>query len=172
MSIKMRALSQSRQIEYLSQTDLLTGAKNRNHFENRLSEYPGLCQESVACVYADVNGLHETNNEQGHRMGDHMLCRVASEMIGVFGEQDTYRIGGDEFVGVRVDRTAEEMAADIERMDRILKDEGFFVSFGMATREKANGSIDMDEVVNEAESDMYASKRAYYADAAHDRRGR
>ena len=36
MSIKMRALSQSRQIEYLSQTDLLTGAKNRNHYENQL----------------------------------------------------------------------------------------------------------------------------------------
>ncbi len=32
MNIKIRALEQSRQIEYLSQTDLLTGLKNRNYY--------------------------------------------------------------------------------------------------------------------------------------------
>ena len=37
MSIKIRTLSQSRQIEYMSQTDLLTGVKNRNYFDNLTS---------------------------------------------------------------------------------------------------------------------------------------
>ena len=57
MSIKIRALSQSRQIQYMSQTDLLTGAKNRNHYENRLQGYPEMCSLNLICVYADVNGL-------------------------------------------------------------------------------------------------------------------
>jgi hypothetical protein len=48
MSVKMRALLQSRQIEYLSQTDLLTGAKNRNHYENRLQTYPDMCRSNLA----------------------------------------------------------------------------------------------------------------------------
>ncbi len=80
MSVKMRALLQSRQIEYLSQTDLLTGAKNRNHYENRLQTYPDMCRSNLACVYADVNGLHEMNNRYGHPAGDKMLREVAEAM--------------------------------------------------------------------------------------------
>lgn len=59
MSVKIRALSQSRQIEYMSQTDLLTGLKNRNHFENMMKLYPEMCKSNLICVYGDVNGLHE-----------------------------------------------------------------------------------------------------------------
>ncbi|MDO4539283.1 MAG: diguanylate cyclase, partial [Coriobacteriales bacterium] len=94
MNVKMRALSQTRQIEFLSQTDLLTGAKNRNHYENQLPGYLGRCASSLACVYADVNGLHETNNEQGHQAGDAMLRETAEAMRRCFGDQHVYRIGG------------------------------------------------------------------------------
>ena len=70
MSIKIRALEQSRQIKYMSTTDLLTGVKNRNCYENHLQDYPEMCTSNLICVYADANGLHEMNNRLGHAAGD------------------------------------------------------------------------------------------------------
>lgn len=92
-SIKIRGLAQSRQITYLSQTDLLTGAKNRNHYESCLHGYPEMCASSLVCVYADVNGLHEMNNRDGHAAGDRMLREVAEAIVRCFGSEHTYRMG-------------------------------------------------------------------------------
>ena len=172
MSIKMRALSQSRQIEYLSQTDLLTGAKNRNHYENRLMEYPEMCTSNLICVYADVNGLHEMNNTEGHQAGDRMLQEVARVMQQRFGTEDTYRIGGDEFVCFRVDGQLEKVSSEINKMSLELAKKGYFVSFGFATYEISQDEFDIYEIVKKAESNMFDAKRKYYHEMDIDRTNR
>lgn len=172
MGIKIRELAQSKQVEYMGQTDLLTGAKNRNHYENRLKEYPKMCATSLSCVYADVNGLHEMNNRDGHAAGDKMLCEVAEAMRQRFGGEHTYRIGGDEFVAFRVDGQAKDLPAEIDQMRTSLSQKGYFVSFGIATREKSQGEPDMRDIVNEAEIDMFADKRKFYLRSENDRRSR
>ena len=172
MSIKIRALSQSRQIQYMSQTDLLTGAKNRNHYENRLKEYPKMCTSNLICVYADVNGLHEMNNRYGHPAGDRMLREVAEAMQECFGQEHTYRIGGDEFAAFRVDGQPENLASEIDRLKRALSKKGYHVSFGTAVHEKSQGEMNMVEIVNEAENNMFAAKREFYRRAENDRRSR
>ena len=172
MNVKIRALAQSRQIEYLSQTDLLTGVKNRNHYENRLPKYPEMCTSNLICVYGDANGLHEINNRQGHLAGDSMLRDAAAAMQQYFGPEHTYRIGGDEFVAFRVDGQPEEVSSAVDRMSRELDKRGWHVSFGMAAHEMAQGAPDMDELVKQAESDMFAAKREFYRQSAHDRRVR
>ena len=172
MSIKIRSLAQSRQIEYMGQTDLLTGAKNRNHYESRLQEYPQMCSSNLTCVYADVNGLHEMNNRDGHAAGDKMLCEVAEAMRQRFGDNHTYRIGGDEFVSFRVDGQPTELQSEIDQMRQDLNRKGYYVSFGIATRDKAQGTMDMREIVNEAEADMFALKREFYSQSKNDRRNR
>lgn len=172
MSIKMRALAQSRQIRIMSQTDLLTGVKNRNHFENRLREYPKLCASNLICVYADVNGLHEMNNRNGHSEGDRMLCEVAEVLRRYFGLEHTYRIGGDEFVAFRADGKPEDLPAEMEALMGDLSQKGYHVSFGTAARDKAQGEMDVHALVNEAESNMFAAKRAFYRQSGNDRRSR
>ena len=172
MSIKIRSLAQSRQIQYLSQTDLLTGAKNRNHYENMLPGYPKLCASSLACVYADVNGLHEMNNKNGHSAGDSMLCEVAEAMQRYFGQEHTYRIGGDEFVAFRVDGQPESLPFEMDRLSQALSKKGYHVSFGIAVRKKAQGELNMRELVNEAETNMFAAKREFYRQSGNDRRSR
>ena len=162
MSIKMKALSQSRQIEYLSQTDLLTGAKNRNHYENQLTRYPQMCNSNLICVYADVNGLHEMNNNEGHLAGDRMLQEVARVMQQWFGSEDTYRIGGDEFVCFRVDGRVENISSEIDQMSRDLAQKGYYVSFGFSAREINQDEFDMREMVKEAEGNMFEAKKEYY----------
>lgn len=172
MSIKIRALAQSRQIEYISQTDLLTGVKNRNHYENQLPKYPQRCQSNLICVYGDVNGLHEMNNRHGHPAGDRMLREVASTMQAYFGTEHTYRIGGDEFAAFKPDAPLEEASAEIERMRQALAQKGYYVSFGIAEREKEPGAFPMSELIREAENGMYAAKREFYRQPEHNRRNR
>lgn len=172
MSIKIRALVQSRQIEYMGQTDLLTGLKNRNYYENRLQEYPKMCKSNLICVYGDVNGLHEVNNRQGHLAGDRMLCEVAAAMRTHFGSEHTCRIGGDEFAAFRMDAQPETVSAEIEEMRQELAEKGYHVAFGMAVCEKEQGSFDMQAFVKEAESAMFSAKDEFYRQPEHNRRRR
>ena len=172
MNIKMRALAQSRQIEYMGQTDLLTGVKNRNHYEERLQGYPEMCTSSLVCVYADVNGLHEMNNREGHSAGDRMLREVASKMQQCFGREHTYRIGGDEFAAFRVDGQAEEVSAEIDRIRQELAREKYHVSFGMSVQEQTEGKLNMAELIKEAEDKMFAAKKEFYRQPEHNRRNR
>ena len=172
MSIKIRALAQSKQIEYMGQTDLLTGVKNRNYYESRLREYPKSCTSNLCCVYADANGLHEMNNKHGHAAGDKMLCEVAEAIQRRFGKEDTYRIGGDEFVGFRADGRLEDLTLEVDQLRRSLSAKGYHVSFGMAVRAKVRGKVDMCDLVNEAEINMFAEKREFYRKSENDRRSR
>ena len=172
MSIKIRTLIQSRQIKYMSQTDLLTGVKNRNYYENQLQKYPKRCSSTLFCVYGDVNGLHEVNNRQGHSAGDRMLREVAAAMQAYFGPDHTYRVGGDEFVALRMDVPPETMSAELERLRQELAGKGYHVSFGMAVREKRQGPFEMQELVKEAESAMFSAKREFYRQPEHNRRSR
>ena len=172
MSIKIRALAQTKQIEYMSQTDLLTGLKNRNHFENQLMKYPEMCKWNLICVYGDVNGLHEVNNRQGHPAGDRMLREVATVMQAYFGQEHTYRIGGDEFAAFRMDTPPEDVSAEIERMRQELTGKGYYVSFGLAVHEKGQDSFDMHKLVKKAEDAMFSAKREFYRLPEHNRRHR
>lgn len=86
------------QIIHMSIYDNLTGLLNRNSYEANLSAYIDSCNEMIACIYIDANGLHELNNFYGHAAGDKMLQSVADLLKEMFGPEDSFRIGGDEFV--------------------------------------------------------------------------
>ncbi len=172
MSIKMNGLAQAGRLEYVSQTDILTGLKNRNHFEAKVQEYPELCSTNLICVYGDVNGLHEINNTQGHVAGDKMLREVAKHIRQCFGSEHSFRVGGDEFVAFRVDTEREDVACELEQIEEKLGKNGYHVSFGVAFREKAEGGINMHDIVKEAERNMYAAKERFYHNSENNRRNR
>ena len=60
MRVKFRLLLQNRRNRQLSETDLLTGVKNRNCFERKKDLYPDLCQKCVACVFVYLD-LFQSN---------------------------------------------------------------------------------------------------------------
>ena len=60
-------------IREMGTVDLLTGLLNRNSYQRNMKGYPMMNFQTLACVYCDVNGLHELNNSQGHEAGDEML---------------------------------------------------------------------------------------------------
>ena len=167
---KFRMLSQARKIRHMSETDLLTGAKNRNYYEEHQAEYPDRCQRSLVCLYADVNGLHELNDTQGHHAGDVMLQTVAAALIECFGAEHTYRIGGDEFVCMRPDGSETETRQDAARIASALAAQQYNISVGIASAEKPD--LDMAAMTAAAEGEMYQAKRAYYQQTGRDRRRR
>ncbi len=144
----------------IAETDLNTGLKNRNAYESQMHSYPMRCTNTLSCVYVDVNGLHQLNNTRGHAAGDEMLQKVAAHVQDIFGEEYSYRVGGDEFVAFAMDRSAEEMRDLIRTLVRAVDEDGYSVAVGTAT--SSAGGIDMSVLVKSAEQRMYMAKEEYY----------
>lgn len=168
--LRFRALAQARHIRYLSETDLLTGAKNRNSYEQLCMKYADRCQRFLTCAFADVNGLHEMNNTKGHKAGDVMLQTVAKALLDRFGSEHVYRVGGDEFVAFAPDAPEEEIARDLKRIGAELSAQGYDISVGIISGEK--GSMDLAQMLADAEKEMYRKKELYYQQPEHERRKR
>lgn len=147
-------------LQEVAETDLNTGLKNRNAYENQLHDYPMHCTNTLSCVYLDVNGLHELNNTQGHAAGDEMLKTVAAEVRNVFGPEYSYRVGGDEFVAFAMDKSADEMRQLIRTLVNSVREAGYSVAVGTATH--SAGGINMDVLIKGAEQRMYMAKEEHY----------
>lgn len=161
MRTKLTKLYQACEIAYLSRTDTLTQLRNRNNYESRLEDYPRADAKVLVCAYVDANGLRETNNTHGHDAGDKLLCAIARQMRERFGEKDTYRIGGDEFVAIIPDGSLAQVRKSLEGMQKELAAQRYFVSCGAA--ETASKFANMRGLVRAAEKEMYAQKREHYA---------
>ena len=144
----------------IAETDLNVGLKNRNAYESQMRDYPMHCSSTLSCVYMDVNGLHELNNTYGHAAGDEMLKTVAALVRDIFGEEYSYRVGGDEFVAFALDKSAEEMRELIHTLVHSVEEAGYSVAVGTATH--SAGGIDMDVLVKSAEQRMYLAKEEHY----------
>ena len=158
-------------IREMGTVDLLTGLLNRNCYQKNLLAYPNMQFDSLACVYCDVNGLHELNNSQGHEAGDEMLREVALTIRNYFGDAHSYRIGGDEFVAFVLNADMENVAKQSEAIAKKLQAKDYYVSIGISIGSPKN--LDqMEELVKKAETEMYEAKRIFYENGGRERRRR
>ncbi len=149
-------------IKNMGAMDYLTGTKNRNSYESEAGEYITKECETLWCVFVDVNGLHEINNALGHKAGDIMLCAVADTMKSIYGKNNVYRFGGDEFVAFAADSTKEEFFKKKKRMVAELAAKNYSVSVGFECGRKEDGIFDIEKIVSAAERYMYKEKKEYY----------
>ena len=147
-------------LTHLAETDQLTQLRNRTSYERYLPLYPTLCRKSLACIYADVNGLHELNEAKGHEAGDTMLKFIADALQAQFGSFHAYRIGGDEYVAFATDTDAEVLTEKLNAFTRIVESEGYHVSVGYEIQ--SAGSIQMSALIKAAENKMYQAKQEFY----------
>lgn len=170
MSLKCQRFLYARKVAVLSETDLLTGLRNRNSYERNPEKYAAGSNRMLTCIYVDVNGLHELNNTSGHETGDKMLQFVGKTLQKEFGEENSFRIGGDEFVVLITGETEEVIKAKIDRVQNIVEEESYHVSIGYAAGNTSE--TDMSLLVNTAEKYMYQAKQRYYQQTGIDRRKR
>ena len=147
--------------------DALTGMYNRNRYEADLYSIQTQGYESLACIYIDVNGLHELNNAKGHSAGDAMLKTVAMRIKNRFGTGLTYRIGGDEFVIFMPDQSEKEADMMCRQLAKTLEEEGYHISAGVQWTSDISS---IESLIKMAEKKMYAEKKKYYEQEANDRR--
>ena len=158
-----------KEIKEKGEKDLMSGLYNRNRYEMDLEMYREFYTSSLACVYIDVNGLHEKNNSEGHEAGDKMLKTVAEQIREKFGSRHAYRIGGDEFLAFAVDMKEEEVSRLGREISEALRKENIEISVGIQWEKEVSS---LEELIKTAEKKMYKAKQKYYEKEEHDRRKR
>ena len=163
-NMKIKGFIFEQKLHEISRIDQLVQMKNRNAYEVEIDSIPNLCKYSLACVYIDVNGLHELNNEKGHNYGDKMLKHIANEVKNAFADELTYRIGGDEFIAFIPDKTEEDLKIMIHEMIEKIEMANYHVAVGYEIEKLSY--LFLDNLIKTAESKMFRDKKQYYKNIA------
>lgn len=155
----------------VSNTDSLTGLKNKNSFtvDFHNIENQGH-QEKYSVIVIDLNGLKTINDTRGHQIGDKYIQDSAAILKkSVFSKsQVVYRIGGDEFVIIMQDasyadinKLIDNINANIDKANETGGSIQLSMSIGHAMFEK---SVDRNfsNTMQRADTMMYNVKREYY----------
>ncbi|BDC94747.1 GGDEF domain-containing protein [Treponema bryantii] len=147
----------------LSTVDLLTGVLNRNEMNNRVMQLsidnrPG--RENIGIVFADLNGLKQMNDNEGHSAGDKLIKDAAKVLKHIFPDKEIYRAGGDEFM-VLLRGTSMSELEDYSRQMKAVAEETETVSFaiGLCVEEDSQSIYD---AMRKADINMYEDKKAFY----------
>lgn len=145
-------------LKNLSYKDCLTGMFNRHMYNQTTEELKSTELTSLGIIYLDINGLKEVNDTLGHEAGDKLIKKTASIIKPLFRD-DTYRIGGDEFVVILPGIPERVFDERIVKLHDKFKENDVAVSIGTSWRDK---DINIIEQVRIADSDMYKEKEEYY----------
>lgn len=148
-----------KRLDYLSHRDMLTGARNRNGFMEKLEELEKL-DHPAGIVFGDVNGLKRANDEEGHVAGDRLLHRTARVMQQFWGDEYVYRAGGDEFVVLLLGISECAFYRKFQEFyDMMNARDDMSVAYGAQWAE--TGST-LSSAFNQADRKMYKDKRKHY----------
>lgn len=151
-------------INSLAYSDKLTGVKNSTAYlqEVALLKNDVLQKKGDFSIFIiDINGLKFVNDNYGHELGNELIIKLTQMIEDVFGEENTYRIGGDEFAVILHGVSPEECAALQRKMESLLEMQKGKIyvsaSIGWANFNKKMDST-YESVFNRADEDMYDQK--------------
>lgn len=162
------------ELRELAFRDPLTGLANRALLQDRLAHAVDRHRRHggpVSVLFLDLDEFKAVNDTHGHGFGDQVLCSVATVLVGIVRRGTTVaRIGGDEFVLLCEDTTADEAEGIADRIKQALADAPLpgpggvlqHVSIGVATLTQADGGPGADvaaRILDAADIAMYQRKR-------------
>jgi len=162
---------QNEELRRLAGRDSLTGCLNRRAFFDAAGDVfePALrANENLCCIMADIDHFKGFNDIFGHATGDKVIQVVARMLANNLRVSDILcRYGGEEFCIILPDTTPGDACAIAERMRANIEANGsaairnvalptITTSFGVAAL--APGTTRIEDLVNEADSALYASK--------------
>lgn len=159
---------EKKHLENLSYVDSLTYAQNRNHFNEYIEKNRRKELYSVGVIYLDLNGLKEINDKMGHLAGDTLIISASYVLQEIFAD-NSYRIGGDEFVVIEQDVLESEFMSKYNKLLVRMKELEISVATGYIWKERC---LNLSEILQAADQKMYEDKKRYYSIAQKDRRRR
>jgi diguanylate cyclase (GGDEF)-like protein len=154
----------------LAHTDPLSGALNRSSFAARFRQLQleaGATDRPLALILLDVDHFKAINDGFGHLTGDTMIRRVAEVIRQNQGPDDVlFRWGGEEFVLLLPDRTAEQACRLARTLSPALRAAPLLVA-GVTLAPTLSAGVThvaaeetADTVLARADAALYAAKRA------------
>lgn len=159
LSMVIRMKNYTKTIGEFAVTDTLTGCQNRAAllwaFNDEFRH-----DTSISVLMCDINGLKKKNDSEGHLAGDKYIRDMAESLVSVFGRQQVFRIGGDEFVVVSLGESKAETEEKIRALKSICAEKAVSFSIGFEYRETANEPF--EQLLQKADERMYSEKKKYY----------
>ena len=171
-------------IEYAHEqayVDALTGLGNRNDYFALVEEINKKITEKIYVSFAilvfDINGLKLINDEHGHEQGDKAIIVAGEVLKELFGEDISFRIGGDELVVIYQNVYEDTLKEKINQLNELIDKHSethqlpckltlsYGYSFFNETKDKR-----YEDVFNKADEKMYKQKTQFYASMKHNRR--
>ncbi|MDQ3487080.1 MAG: sensor domain-containing diguanylate cyclase [Acidobacteriota bacterium] len=159
-------------LEAAALLDPLTGFYNRRGFltvTTRQLLVARRKKQSLILIAADVDDLKTINDTFGHAAGDEALVAAATVLRDSYREADVVaRLGGDEFVVFPLDASVNSVPLLLERLEINLqawreqhpRPYVLSISTGSSVLDASDESVTIEELLAQADSDLYRSKRA------------
>lgn len=157
------------QLRILSETDLMTGIRNRGSGERTVTEMISEGDLGMFILF-DVDKFKSINDNYGHEIGDKVIIEVAHAMQNSFRDNDIiFRLGGDEFAAYALGVTDKKTASQVTKrlFDNISKikipelvktERTIAISAGAAFLDGTE-KISFKELYNRADEGVYKSKK-------------
>ena len=157
---------EKRRLEDSANRDYLTGLYNRKYLDRNLETWRALATTGgtpFSCLMIDVDHFKEVNDSHGHDVGDQVLREVADVLRnGCRGEDIIGRVGGDEFMVLLLETSAELACSLAKRLCAALEKKslpcGRRVTMSMGVSGYQSGDTVAD-VLKRADSALLVAKR-------------
>ncbi len=158
------------EVLYLSRYDSLTGVYNRRYFDEIVASYikkSNRYGETFVLVVFDIDGLKYVNDNYGHLAGDILIRTLSDTLYHSKRDSDLFaRFGGDEFIAVYFNTTAEQIDNKIRLLREHLAqkpikydDHEFYCHFSFGSATFLAETFNFDELKIMADARMYEEKR-------------
>jgi diguanylate cyclase (GGDEF)-like protein len=158
-------------LKQLSLIDELTGALNRRGFTSLARQHLKIAQRAgreLLLFFADVDGLKQINDHNGHQAGDQALRAITDILKDTFRSSDLIaRLGGDEFTVMAINAPKENAETILARLQENVQAQNernqpyqLSLSVGVARYDPQVDSTELDELLARADKDLYANKES------------
>ncbi|CAN7564670.1 bifunctional diguanylate cyclase/phosphodiesterase [Acidovorax delafieldii] len=166
---QMRRINE--QLAEVAHFDMLTHLPNRVLLADRLQQAMAHCvrrNKSLAVAFLDLDGFKDINDRYGHAAGDEFLVAIAKRLRSALRDGDTLaRIGGDEFVAVMTDLTAEQdceplllRLLQVAAESLLVSGQSLQVSASIGVTIYPQDGSSSEQLIRHADQAMYLAKQA------------
>ena len=144
-------------------TDDLTGLKNRKAWSDVASEH---LEHPTVVAFFDIDHFKQMNDKHGHDHGDELLKKYAGALERIYGYENCYRYGGDEFLVIAEFISEDDMDQKFNEMKEALVNldilgEKFSINTSCGYVYKSPKSIpEIEDMIKKADKQLYQAKEA------------